>query len=216
MAGTAGALRSMEYDLAAFRAAAGLRRVRGRLFCDGGSGCNAAAGSDAGLDCHPISPARGRRKSGKRGIASAAVSLGRSRGGFSTKLHIRADGNGLPLRFALTGGERHDLAAVPELLDGVCLARTLVVADRGYDADDLRSHLLTHGALPVIPARRNRREHVEHDRAVYRSRNRIERLVSKLKQFRRVATRYDQTAASFLAFVELGAMMIWSRYVHAA
>jgi transposase len=121
----------------------------------------------------------------------------------------------LPLAFALTSGERHDLTAVPELLDGTRLARTLVVADRSYDADDLRSRLLLHGALPVIPAKQHRREPVEHDRQAYRTRNRVERLVSKLKQFRRVATRYDQTAASFLAFVELAALRIWTRYVHA-
>ncbi len=121
----------------------------------------------------------------------------------------------MPLAFALTGGERHDLTAVPELLAGVPLARTLVLADRSYDADDLRSHLLVHGALPVIPARRHRREPIPHDEQVYRTRNRVERLVSKLKQFRRVATGYDQTAASFLAFVELAALRIWTRYVHA-
>ncbi len=85
-----------------------------------------------------------------RGQQSAAVALGRSRGGFSTKLHIRADASGLPLAFALTGGERHDLTAVPELLDGVRLARTLVIADRGYDADGLRSHLLLRGALGLV------------------------------------------------------------------
>jgi transposase len=136
-------------------------------------------------------------------------------GGFSTKLHIRADANGLPLAFALTGGERHDLTAVPELLDGVRLARTLVIADRGYDADRLRSHLLLRGALPVIPAKQNRREPMAHDEAAYRTRNCVERLVSKLKQFRRVATRYDQTAASFLAFVELAALRIWTKYLHA-
>ena len=104
---------------------------------------------------------------------------------------------------------------MPELLDGVPLARKLVVADRSYDADGLRSHLLMHGAWPVIPGRRHRREPIRHDEDVYRTRNRVERLVSKLKQFRRVATRYDQTASSFLAFVELAALRIWTTYVHA-
>ena len=105
---------------------------------------------------------------------------------------------------------------MPELLDGVALAKTLVIADRSYDADGLRSHLLLHGAWPVIPARRHRREPIPHDKQVYRTRNCVERLVSKLKQFRRVATRYDQTAASFLAFVKLAALRIWTKYGHAA
>ncbi len=151
-----------------------------------------------------------------RGQRSPATALGRSRGGFSTKFHIRADALGRPLAFALTGGERHDLTAVPELLDGVPLAKTLVVADRSYDADSLRSHRLVHGAWPVIPARRHRREPIRPDEQIYRTRNRVERLVSKLKPFRRVATRYDQTAASFLAFVELAALRIRTKYAHAA
>jgi transposase len=122
----------------------------------------------------------------------------------------------MPLAFALTGGERHDLTAVPELLEGTRLAGTLWVADRSYDADSLRSRLLLHGALPVIPARRHRREPVGHDARFYRLRNRVERLVSRLKGFRRVATRYDQTAASYLAFVSIAALRIWTKYVHAA
>ncbi len=105
---------------------------------------------------------------------------------------------------------------MPELLGGVRLARTLVVADRSYDADHFRAQLLVQGALPVIPAKQRRREPIAHDEATYRTRNRAERLVSKLKQFRRFATRYDQTAASFLAFVELAVWRIWIRYVHAA
>ncbi len=72
------------------------------------------------------------------------------------------------------------------------------------------------GALPVIPARRHPREPLEHDARFYRLRNRIERLVSRLKRFRRVATRYDQTAASYLAFVTIAALRIWTKYVHAA
>ncbi len=93
--------------------------------------------------------------------------------------------------------------------------RHLVAVNRSYDTDDLRSRRLLHGALTFIPAKVSRLVPIAHDAAVYRTRNRVECLVSKLKQFRRVATRYDQTAASFLAFVELAALRIWTRYVHA-
>lgn len=89
-----------------------------------------------------------------------------------------------------------------------------MVADRSYDADDLRSRLLLHGASTVIPAKVSRLVPIAQDAAVCRTRNRVERLVSKVKQFRRVATRYDQTAASFLASVELAALRIWTQYVH--
>ena len=127
----------------------------------------------------------------------------------------------MPLAFALTGGERHDRTAVPELLEGARLAQTPWLADKSHDADELGSHLLLHGALlhgalPVIPARCHRREPVAHDERFHRLRNRVERLVPKLKQVRRVATRYDQTAASFLAFLSSAALRIWTKYVHAA
>lgn len=122
----------------------------------------------------------------------------------------------MPLAFALTGGERHDLTAVSELLEGAQLAHTLYVADKSYDADNLRSDFLVHGALPVIPARRHRRMPAPHDERFYRLRNRIERLVSKLKQFRRVATRYDQTTASYISFVSIAALRTWAKYVHAS
>ena len=68
----------------------------------------------------------------------------------------------------------------------------------------------------MIPGRRHRREPVSHDAQVYRARNRVERFMSKLEQFRRMATRYDQIASSFLAFVELAALRIRTKYVRAA
>ena len=74
----------------------------------------------------------------------------------------------------------------------------------GYDADWVRQELLLRGVLPVIPPNPVRKEPVPLDRELYRLRNRVERLVNKLKQFRAVATRYDKTAESFLAFVQSG------------
>ena len=86
----------------------------------------------------------------------------------------------------------------------------------GYDADWLRQELLLRGILPVIPPNPVRKEPAPLDRALYRLRNRVERLVSRLKQFRGVATRYDKTAESFLAFVHLAAAHVWLRFVHTA
>ena len=117
LAGATGAVRALEHGLAALRALAGSGRVRGSLRGYGRTRGGARARPDAGLDGDPRSSACGRSKTKQGGQQSAAVALGRSGGGFSTKLHIRADANGLALAFALTGGERHDLTAVPELLE---------------------------------------------------------------------------------------------------
>jgi transposase len=86
----------------------------------------------------------------------------------------------------------------------------------GYDADWIRQELLLRGTLPVIPPNPVRQEPIPLDRELYRLRNRVERLVNRLKQFRAVATRYDKTAESFLAFVQLAASRLWLRFVHTA
>ena len=86
----------------------------------------------------------------------------------------------------------------------------------GYDADWVREELLLRGVLPVIPPNPVRKKPVAHDRELYRLRNRVERLVNRLKQFRAVATRYDKTAESFLALVQLAASRLWLRFVHTA
>ena len=91
-----------------------------------------------------------------------------------------------------------------------------MLADRGYDADDLRAELLIRGTRPIIPWKSNRREPGALDRARYALRNRIERMIGFLKHFRRLATRYDKTADSFLGFAHLAAIHRWTRFVHTA
>ncbi|WP_236735607.1 IS5 family transposase [Agrobacterium tumefaciens] len=138
--------------------------------------------------------------------------FGRSRGGFTTKIHARADGQGRPLGFVLTGGEASDYNAVPDLLAiPVCKPR-LFLADKGYDGDFLREELLIHGIRPVIPPKANRKNPPACDFRAYKDRNRIERMFNRLKQFRRVATRYDKTRKSFSAFLALAAAKIWLPY----
>ena len=84
-----------------------------------------------------------------------------------------------------------------------------LLADKGYDSDRIRENLLFRGILPVIPPRSNRIEDISCDFRRYRDRNRIERMFNKLKQFRRIATRYDKTRKSFLAFLNLAAVKLW-------
>ena len=84
-----------------------------------------------------------------------------------------------------------------------------MLADKGFDGDDVRSSLLMRAILPVIPPRANRRDPPSCDFKAYKDRNRIERMFNRIKQFRRIATRYDKLLANFMGFVKLAAIAIW-------
>lgn len=86
-----------------------------------------------------------------------------------------------------------------------------LLADRAYDADNLMDVVLDQGGEPCIPPRRHRKHQHGYDRDLYKERNAIERMFNKLKQFRRVATRYDKLARNYLGFVKLAAAMLWLR-----
>jgi transposase len=108
--------------------------------------------------------------------------LGRSCGGFTTKIHALCDALGNPLRFVLTGGERHDSTQALPLLDG--MRGDYVLADKGYDADYIAKAAENIGAQAVIPSRSNSKNPRVYDAHLYKERNHIERLFGKLKQFR--------------------------------
>ena len=93
------------------------------------------------------------------------------------------------------------------LLDGLD-KRAVVIADKGYDAERVRSCIRDQGAIPNIPNRSNRKKKYRWKKAIYRERNQVERFFNKLKQFRRIATRYDKLGATFLAFIQLAAIRI--------
>lgn len=122
-----------------------------------------------------------------------------------------ADALGRPLAFHLTVGEAADCKAYDALIGLPQRAPDALLADKGYDADAIRADLTERQIEAVIPGRSNRRVKIEHNRALYKQRNRIERFFSKLKHFRRVATRYDKLAANFLAMVQLASMRLWLR-----
>ena len=150
----------------------------------------------------------------KRGTHRRA--LGRSRGGFTSKLHCLADALGRPLAFHLTVGEAADCKAYDTLIDLPERAPDALLADKGYDADAIRTDLAERNIEAVIPGRSNRRMKIEHDRALYKQRNRIERMFGQLKINRAIATRYDQLANSFLGMVHLATARYWLKFVHAA
>ena len=134
--------------------------------------------------------------------------LGRSRGGLSTKIHALVDALGNPLRFLLTPGQVHDLAAADALLPH--MTANLLIADRAFDADSrVFERLAAAGKSAVIPPRPNRLAPRDFDRELYKERHLIENFFCKLKQFRAIATRYDKTARNFLAAIHLAAATIW-------
>jgi transposase len=108
------------------------------------------------------------------------------------------------------------MRAFDMLVEDLAPGTRCLIGDTGYDADRAREALLLRGVLPAIPANPVRKQPAPLDRELYRLRNRVERLVNRLKQFRAVATRYDKTAESFLAFVHLAAARVWLRFVHTA
>ncbi len=124
-------------------------------------------------------------------------------------LWARCDNQGLPLGFILTGGEDSDYTAAEPLMEIPVAAPKALLADKGYDGDRFRESLLIRGILPIISPRSNRRvpEHPDYRR--YRDGNRDERMFGKLKQQRRIATRYDKTTLSFESFHHIAAIGLW-------
>jgi len=152
----------------------------------------------------PRAPTCGRRKRG-----SDAQKIGRSRGGLSTKINVVVDALGNPLRFILTGGHVHDSKQAQALIEGFDFDKLL--ADKGYDSDRFRAAVDAAEAEAVIPSIASRSQAIPYDKHVYKERNLVERFFCKIKHFRRIATRYDKTAMSFLSMLSLVGAMIWLR-----
>ncbi len=139
----------------------------------------------------------------------SAQTIGRSRGGWTTKVHALTDVIGRPYALMLTAGNVSDVKAAPALLERAGRMRYLL-GDKGYDGDQLRRLARQVGAVPVIPGRRNRKRTIRYDKQRYRARHLIENAFCRLKDFRRVATRYDKLAANFLSGVALAtALAFW-------
>lgn len=129
--------------------------------------------------------------------------LGRSRGGFTTKLHCLADALRRPVAFHLTVGKAADCKACAALIDQPDRAPRALLADKGYDADAIRTDLAAQDITAFIRGRSNRRADIEHNRALYKQRNRIERMLGHLQINRAIATRYDKLAETFLGMVQI-------------
>ena len=145
----------------------------------------------------------------KKNEAEGGEALGRSCGGFTTKLHAAVSDTFLPLRFIFTAGARHDVPQAPALIAGYTC--DTVIADAAYDSDAFRTAIIDQGSVPVIRPRKNRLEERPYDQDLYKLRNVIERFFHRLKQYRRVATRYDKYARCYLGFVHFAAILITAK-----
>jgi transposase len=155
--------------------------------------------------------------------------LGRSKGGFSTKLHLACDAKGRPLSVIVTPGQRHGSTQLKGLLDAVRVPRPddspgrprkrpeRLLADRGYSFESCRGLLRRPGISHTLPQRRDQKERRTgrpgrrsgFDRETYRRRNVVERCVNKLKQWRGIATRYEKRAVFYRAMVVIASLMTW-------
>jgi transposase len=133
--------------------------------------------------------------------------LGRSRGGFSTKLHAVVDTKARPIHIALTPGQRHEQVAAQELL---AHARgRYLIGDTGYDSNAFLRAVLASGMKPVIHSKPERNKKHRLVRALYRQRYLVEVFFHNLKRFRAIATRYDKTARNYLAIVQVACASMW-------
>ncbi|WP_196878867.1 IS5 family transposase [Roseibium album] len=141
---------------------------------------------------------------------NAREGFGRSRGGLTTKIHAVVDANGLPLKVLIAGGQQHDSLMAVALLEGLP-GGGMILADKAYDATEIRTFVSSRGSWANIPPRRNRRDPICFSAYLYRDRNLVERFFNRIKHCRRIATRYEKRAANFLAFVKLASIRLWLR-----
>jgi transposase len=169
--------------------------------------------SDVRLDHRARSCVGGRSKRGQDGQA-----LGRSRGGFTTKIHAKSDASGDIIAFDLTGGEAPDGRHFETLLNiGPGIQPRAVICDKGYASKANRQTARARGVAPVIPHKANEKDKPAFfARTLYKARARIEQGVGRLKRFKRVALRCEKTAQNFRSIVAFAAGLCLIKFVHTA
>jgi transposase len=157
---------------------------------------------DRQYSCQSTSLGLGRKRGEKK------QAIGRSRGGRNTKIHALSDARGRLLSVLLTGGQAHDCPPAQRLIRRTKPAAKLL-GDAAYDSAELRQWLDKRGTKPVVPNRANRLQPFHFNKTAYKQRHHIENAFCRLKDFRRVFTRYDKLARNFLASVCLAAAIVW-------
>src|SRR5262249_14896049 len=141
----------------------------------------------------------------KKNGGQAAQALGRSRGGLSTKIHAGCRDERTGVAIVLTAGQCHESPVFETVLAQVPPEPPLThaIMDKGYDSTGIREQLLAQDIVPVIPSKSNRTAAIDYDHDLYTLREKVERFFNKLKQFRRIATRYEKLNQTFLALIHL-------------
>ena len=150
-----------------------------------------------------------KHSAGARHTSGINQALGRSRGGFTSKIHAVVDALGNLLAFTVTAGQYSEYPQASNLL--IQYHNTTILADKGYDSRSLIDALHQQGCKAVIPSRRTNHHPRTIDRHLYKERHLIETFFNKIKEYRKIATRYDKLAEVFAAFVCLAASLIWLR-----
>ncbi|WP_348633760.1 IS5 family transposase [Rhizobium sp. BK376] len=156
--------------------------------------------------CHPFESPSHRSQPAKKGDVPRRI--GRTKGGLNSKLHAVCDGHGRPLILLLSEGQMSDYKGAAKMLHAFPKARTLL-ADKGYDADWFRDALAERKISVCIPSRANRKVAIPHDPVLYKKRHKIENMFARLKDWRRIHTRYDRCAHTFFSAICIAAAVIF-------
>jgi transposase len=138
--------------------------------------------------------------------------MGRSRASLSTKIHMACDALGYPLGFILTGANVSDFDQCKPLLGQHLVPCAHAIMDKGYDSDAIRAYVNQLGGLAVIALHPGRSQKPDFDEHLYRERHRIENLFSRLKHYRRIATRFEKLHDTFAAMLSLACILIWLKF----
>jgi transposase len=202
LAGLPGGLRALHDDLQSLQSLEPSGNLDRDILCANRIHRNVRVGFRR-FDLHQSPPLGCRRK---RGAFKNAI--GRSRGGQTTKIHALTDDIGRPHVLLITAGNVHDLVGVRGLLAMGHRPKS-VLADRAYDANSLRQELAQRRIKAVIPPNPTRKHPHRYNKNAYKGRNVIERMFCRLKDFRRIATRYDKRADIYLSTILLAAALTW-------
>jgi len=147
--------------------------------------------------------------SGYKKNSQEEQALGRSKGGFTTKIHALVDALGLPIKFILTPGQASEIKQAPELIKDIKGAH--ILADKAFESDEFISQIIAQDCVPVIPPRSNRKDPREVDYYLYKERHLIECFFGKVKHFRRIFSRFDKMAQAYMGFLAFASTIIWLR-----
>ena len=134
--------------------------------------------------------------------------IGRTKGGLNSKLHALCDGRGRPLVLLLSEGQMSDYKGAALMLPALPKAKELL-GDKGYDADWFRAALAERGVAACIPSKSNRKVAIPYDAGLYKQRHKIENMFGRLKDWRRIHTRYDRCAHTYLSAICIAATVVF-------